>query len=112
RDTAEAAAGVGGAAGVPGFDATDPVHVAEFACYLASPAAGWVSGQTFQVSGPRVQHVASWSVRDALVREGAGFTAADLALEVPRLFGAAPRPAERPPAAWSDRYHARQSPPP
>src|SRR4051794_33749853 len=33
------------------FDNTSPVHVAELVCYLASPQAGWMSGQTFQVSG-------------------------------------------------------------
>src|SRR5207253_2777165 len=31
------------------FDPRDPRHVAEFGAYLASPDAGWISGQTFQV---------------------------------------------------------------
>ncbi|HEY4401998.1 MAG TPA: SDR family NAD(P)-dependent oxidoreductase, partial [Acidimicrobiia bacterium] len=33
------------------FDPTDPVHVAEMVCYFASPGAGWLSGQCFQVRG-------------------------------------------------------------
>jgi NAD(P)-dependent dehydrogenase (short-subunit alcohol dehydrogenase family) len=35
----------------PEFDPRDPVHVGEFGAYLASPDAGWISGQTFQVRG-------------------------------------------------------------
>jgi NAD(P)-dependent dehydrogenase (short-subunit alcohol dehydrogenase family) len=88
------------------FDPTDPVHVAEFVCFLASPAGGWLSGQTFQVSGPRVQHVSTWAVNRTLERDDAGWTAAELADEIPRLFGAGPKRAERPPQEWSDRYHA------
>jgi NAD(P)-dependent dehydrogenase (short-subunit alcohol dehydrogenase family) len=91
------------------FDPTDPVHVAEFACYLASPAAGWVSGQTFQVSGARIEHVDAWQHGAAMARDDAGFSANDLAQEVPRMFGAGPRPADPPPKAWSDAYHERRA---
>jgi NAD(P)-dependent dehydrogenase (short-subunit alcohol dehydrogenase family) len=87
------------------FDPTDPVHVAEFACYLASPAASWISGQTFQVSGARIEHVDAWQHGAAITRDDAGFSAADLAQEIPRMFGAGPRPADPPPKAWSDAYH-------
>jgi NAD(P)-dependent dehydrogenase (short-subunit alcohol dehydrogenase family) len=89
------------------FDRTDPVHVAEFACYLASPAAGWISGQTFQVSGARVQRVRAWEATADVEREDRGFTAADLASEVPRLFGAGPKRPEPPPDEWSEAYRAR-----
>jgi NAD(P)-dependent dehydrogenase (short-subunit alcohol dehydrogenase family) len=106
--TAEAQAAAA-AAGVP-YDPTDPVHVAEFVCYLASPAAGWISGQTFQVAGARVQHVRAWDVAKTLDRSDAGWTAAELADEVPRWFGAGPRRVERPPKEWSDRYHAGSEP--
>jgi NAD(P)-dependent dehydrogenase (short-subunit alcohol dehydrogenase family) len=88
------------------FDPTDPAHVAEFACYLASPAAGWISGQTFQVSGAKVQHVRAFDVVGSFEREDAGWTARELAEEVPRLFGAGPKRAERPPKEWSDTYHS------
>jgi NAD(P)-dependent dehydrogenase (short-subunit alcohol dehydrogenase family) len=50
------------------FDATDPVHVAELVCYLASPAAGWISGQTFQVRGATIEHVTGWQIARTLAR--------------------------------------------
>jgi NAD(P)-dependent dehydrogenase (short-subunit alcohol dehydrogenase family) len=87
------------------FDPTDPVHVAEFACFLASNAGAWVSGQTFQVSGARVQHVSTWNAGATLERADAGWNATELAQEVPRMFGAGPRRAEPPPKEWSDAYH-------
>jgi NAD(P)-dependent dehydrogenase (short-subunit alcohol dehydrogenase family) len=90
--------------------ARDPVHVAEFACYLASPAAGWISGQTFQVSGPRVQHVRAWDVAQTLERDEGGWTAGELADELPRLFGAGPKRPEPPPKEWSDQYHSSPKP--
>jgi len=89
------------------FDQTDPVHVAEFVCYLASPAAGWISGQTFQVSGARLQRVRAWDAQQTLPPHDAGLTAPDLVHEVPRLFGAGPKRAEPPPKEWSDAYHER-----
>ena len=82
------------------WDRSDPVHVAEFGAYLASPAAGWISGQTFQVRGGIVEHVRTWEVHDTLRRDDAGFTAADYERDVPRLFGAAAKRAEMPPAEW------------
>jgi NAD(P)-dependent dehydrogenase (short-subunit alcohol dehydrogenase family) len=88
------------------FDRGDPVHVAEFACYLASPDAGWISGQTFQVSGSRVEHVTTWRVAQTLERDDAPFTAGDFMHEIPRAFGAAPKRADPPPAEWRT---ARQS---
>jgi NAD(P)-dependent dehydrogenase (short-subunit alcohol dehydrogenase family) len=83
------------------FDPRDPVHVAEFAAYLASPDAGWISGQTFQVRGGILEHVASWTIGQSLHRRDAGFTAVDYAKEIPRLFGAGARRADPPPAEWS-----------
>jgi hypothetical protein len=102
RDDAEAAG--------TKFDATDPMHVAELVCYLASPAGGWLSGQLFQVSGSTVQHVRAWEVDEVLTRDDAGWTARELAAEVPRMFGAGPKRAEPPPAAWSDAYRRRETP--
>jgi NAD(P)-dependent dehydrogenase (short-subunit alcohol dehydrogenase family) len=83
------------------FDPRDPVHVAEFGAYLASPDAGWISGQTFQVRGGILEHVSSWTVAQSLQRRDAGFTAGDYAAEIPRLFGAGARRADPPPAEWS-----------
>src|SRR5438270_11880481 len=83
------------------FDPRDPVHVAEFGAYLASPDAGWISGQTLQVRGGIIERVASWEVAQSLQRHDAGYTAADYAHEVPRLFGAGARRPDPPPAGWS-----------
>ena len=88
------------------YDPTDPRHVAEFVCFLASPDSGWVSGQTFQVRGGIIDHVASWSVDRQLERLDGGWTASELALEVPRLFGAGSKRPMPPPKEWQDRYRA------
>lgn len=87
------------------FDATDPVHVAELVCHLASPAGGWISGQTFQVRGATIEHVTGWQVAHTIEGGERPFTAADLATALPRLFGAGARRADPPPREWSERYH-------
>ena len=81
-------------------DPRDPVHVAEFGAYLASPHAGFISGQTFQVRGGVVEHVGTWSVLGA-ARSETAFTADDFRTEAPRLFGAAAKRADPPPAGWT-----------
>ncbi|MBA2326187.1 MAG: SDR family NAD(P)-dependent oxidoreductase [Actinobacteria bacterium] len=90
------------------FDPTDPVHVAEMVSYLASPAAGWISGQCFQVRGGMVEHVRAWEVDDTLERHGSGWTADELAAEMPRFFGAGPKPSDPPPSEWQEQYRARK----
>jgi len=92
------------------FDPTDPGHVAEMVAYLASPAAGWLSGQCFQVRGGTVEHVRTWEVRDQLERHDQAWTATDLVAEVPRLFGAGAKRSDPPPADWQARYRARGAP--
>jgi NAD(P)-dependent dehydrogenase (short-subunit alcohol dehydrogenase family) len=82
------------------FDPRDPVHVGEFGAYLASPDAGWISGQTFQVRGGTVEHIDSWSVRDQAHSPDRGFTADDYRAEISRLFGAAAKRADPPPPEW------------
>jgi NAD(P)-dependent dehydrogenase (short-subunit alcohol dehydrogenase family) len=83
------------------FDSRSPDHVAEFGCYLASPDASWLSGQTLQVRGGSIEHVTSWNVDARAQRSDAGFTADDYVTEVPRLFGAAAKRSDPPPAEWS-----------
>lgn len=82
------------------FDAHSPVHVAELACYLASPAAQWVSGQTFQVSGGRIERIRTFDRAVVVERHDRGHTYDDLVDEIPRMFGASPRRAEKPPQDW------------
>jgi len=86
------------------FDPTDPVHVAEMVCYLASPAASWLSGQCFQVRGGTVEHVRTWEVDTQAERHDRGWTATELATEIPRLFGAGAKAADPPPKAWQEQY--------
>ncbi len=83
------------------LDPRDPVHVGEFGAYLASPDAGWISSQTFQVRGGIVEHIDTWSVRDtAHAAAGRGFTADEYRQEIPRLFGSAAKRADPPPPGW------------
>ena len=85
------------------FDDTDPTPVAELVCYLASPAAAAISGQTFHVRGGRIEHVTGWQFGAALERADRGFTAAELAIELPKLVTGGPKPAARPPQGWAGR---------
>lgn len=89
------------------FDPTDPVHVAEMVSYLASPGAAWVSGQCFQVRGGIIEHVRTFEVDRVAAREDRGWTADDLAHEIPRLFGAGAQRSDPPPKEWQDQYHAK-----
>ncbi len=89
------------------FDPTDPVHVAEFVAYVASPAAGWLSGQTFQVRGGFVEHVKGWEIRDQIERHDRGWTLPDLVAETPRMFGAGTKRSDPPPKEWQQQYHER-----
>jgi hypothetical protein len=89
------------------FDRTDPVHVAEMICYLASPGAGWISGQTFQVRGGVAEHIQTFTVDNKIERNDRGWTAEDYAAELPRMFGAGTHRSDPPPKEWSEQYHAK-----
>jgi NAD(P)-dependent dehydrogenase (short-subunit alcohol dehydrogenase family) len=80
-------------------DMRDPVHVAELGCFLASPEAAGVSGQTFQVHGGTIEHVNTWRVARTWKRDDRGFTADELARELP--LDAGPKVADRPPPEWT-----------
>jgi NAD(P)-dependent dehydrogenase (short-subunit alcohol dehydrogenase family) len=90
------------------FDPTDPVHVAEMVCYLASPAAGWLSGQCFQVRGGVIEHVRAWDVDAQAERHNRGWTAPELTAEIPRLFGAGAKRSDPPPKEWQEQYRRQQ----
>jgi hypothetical protein len=66
-----------------------------------------VSGQTFQVRGGTVEHVQTFTVDRVAERDDRGWTADDLAQELPRMFGAGARRSDPPPKEWSDQYHAK-----
>ena len=80
-------------------DLRDPVHVAELGCFLASPDAAGISGQTFQVHGGTIEHVGTWRVERTWQRNDRGFTADELATELPR--DAPAKRADKPPPEWS-----------
>ncbi len=87
----------------PAFDPRAPEHVAELACYLASPAASWISGQTFQVHGGTIEHVRTFEVDHRVARAERGFTYHELGHEMERLLvdmHAGVRPTDRPPPGW------------
>jgi NAD(P)-dependent dehydrogenase (short-subunit alcohol dehydrogenase family) len=89
------------------FDPTDPIHVAEMVCYLASPAAGWLNGQCFQVRGGIIEHVQTFVVDHIAERADAGWSAEDLVAELPRMFGAGAKRSDPPPKEWQDQYRAK-----
>jgi NAD(P)-dependent dehydrogenase (short-subunit alcohol dehydrogenase family) len=89
------------------IDYGDPVHVAEMVCFLASPVGGWVSGQCFQVRGGIVEHVRTYEVDHLIERADRGWTATDLAAELPRMFGAGAKRSDPPPKHWQEQYHAK-----
>jgi len=89
------------------FDPTDPIHVAEMICYLASAEAGWISGQCFQVRGGIVEHVQTFEVDHTAERGDRGWTARDLAAELPRMFGAGAKRSDPPPKEWQEQYRAK-----
>jgi NAD(P)-dependent dehydrogenase (short-subunit alcohol dehydrogenase family) len=72
------------------FDARDPVHAGEFVSYLASDAAGWISGQVFAVYGDRIFLTKGWHNEGGLEKKGAGWTAEELVQAMPKLAGMAP----------------------
>jgi 3-oxoacyl-[acyl-carrier protein] reductase len=71
-------AAVFGAAPETGMDPLSPDHVAPFVAYLASPAAGAISGQVFVVHGGMVALLAAPTVERRFDAPGAAWTLADL----------------------------------
>ena len=93
------------------FDPTDPVHVAEMVCYPGVAGGRLAVGQCFQVRGGMVEHVRTWEVDTQAERHDRGFTAAELATEIPRLFGAGAKRADPPPKEWQEQYRKGSSVP-
>ena len=73
-----------------GFNPRDPVHVGEFVAYLASDAAQWISGQVFAAYGDKMHLTKGWHTVASIEKKGAGWTAEELVVAMPKLGGMAP----------------------
>jgi NAD(P)-dependent dehydrogenase (short-subunit alcohol dehydrogenase family) len=74
------------------FNPRDPVNVGEFVAYLASPAAGWISGQVFAAYGDRIMLTKGWHNVESIEKKGAAWTAEELVTAMPKMAGMAPVP--------------------
>ncbi len=74
----------------PSFDPRDPANVGEFVAYLASPQAGWISGQVFAAYGDRIMLTKGWHNVETIAKKGAAWTAEELVTAMPKLAGMAP----------------------
>ena len=76
---------------VSGFDPRDPAHASGVVVYLASAAAGWLTGQIIRVDGATVNRLRGWTVVDSYRgAPDAAVTAGELADALPQLYGVAP----------------------
>ncbi len=74
------------------FNPRDPMNVGEFVAYLASDAAGWISGQVFAAYGDRVLLTKGWHNVSSIEKKGAAWTADELVIAMPKMAGMAPVP--------------------
>ncbi|MEX1254597.1 MAG: SDR family NAD(P)-dependent oxidoreductase [Dehalococcoidia bacterium] len=74
------------------FNPRDPANVGEFVAYLASPAAGWISGQVFAAYGDRIMLTKGWHNVETIEKKGAAWTAEELVTAMPKMAGMAPVP--------------------
>jgi NAD(P)-dependent dehydrogenase (short-subunit alcohol dehydrogenase family) len=78
------------------FDARDPANASGLVAYLASDAAGWLTGQVFRIDGNHVQRLRGWTIAAEYVgSSGQAVTAEELVEALPGLYGVVPtgRPA-------------------
>jgi NAD(P)-dependent dehydrogenase (short-subunit alcohol dehydrogenase family) len=83
-----------------GFDPRDPANTSGLVSYLASAAAGWLTGQVFRVDGRVVQRLRGWAVDGQWsAPQARAVTPDDLLVGMPLLYGT--RPSGRPGVAQS-----------
>jgi NAD(P)-dependent dehydrogenase (short-subunit alcohol dehydrogenase family) len=87
--------GIGIVGDVPGedqvFDARDPAKVSGLVAYLASDAAGWLTGQVFRVDGNRIQRLQGWSLAGEYVsKSGRTVTPEELVDGMAEMFQVVP----------------------
>jgi NAD(P)-dependent dehydrogenase (short-subunit alcohol dehydrogenase family) len=77
-------------AGEGEFDVWAPDNVAPIVAWLATDAAGDVSGQVFVVFGGQVHVMAGWDAAGTLQKDSAGWSIEELAASKEKLFAAHP----------------------
>jgi NAD(P)-dependent dehydrogenase (short-subunit alcohol dehydrogenase family) len=77
---------------VEGFDPLDPANASGLVAYLASAAAGWLSGQVVRIDGNTVIRMQEWTmVGEYPSASGGAITADELVDALPKLYGVLPR---------------------
>ncbi|HUC26846.1 MAG TPA: SDR family NAD(P)-dependent oxidoreductase [Streptosporangiaceae bacterium] len=74
------------------FDGYLPENISPLVVYLATDAAGWLTGQVVYIQGDRVRRMEGWSVAGEYhSAAGRALTPAELAEALPHLYGTLPK---------------------